>query len=166
MKKKIQNLQQNLRPDLKSKIWYARRVCPKIQNFHHPKGIALLLVVIFMFSLSVMAIAFSTMVEVGLKQTNINLLDLKFLYTAEAGIEKAIWYLHQGINPNTITEDFDGLTYQTTITVAEGNKYNLTAKVFKEKRGLEINVQVVKDLETNNLVLVAGTYNKKFIKKE
>lgn len=146
-----------------------KKIKPKNLQFSikkKQKGIALLLVVIFMFSLSVMAIAFSTMVNVGLRQTNINLLDLKFLYTAEAGIEKAIWYLRQGTNPNTITEDFDGLTYKTSIVVGEGNKYNISSKVYKENRGLEINVQIVKDLETNNIVFVAGTYNKKFIKKE
>lgn len=57
------------------------------------KGVALILTFIFMISLVIITGAYVFMVTYGIRNVNAQINNVNAIYLAEAGLNKAIWYL-------------------------------------------------------------------------
>lgn len=127
------------------------------------KGLALLIVVLFIFILSIMGITFLLMIEVDLQELSYQIENTQAFYLAEAGVEKAIWYLNRGERVNRI-EKLDSGEY---FIKAEQNTYTKITSIGKiNKTEVEITVDAQDDISTSekDYFLVKGTYKRRNIK--
>jgi len=121
----------------------------KIKNiFLNQKGMALLTTLIFVFILVTFAVALLTMTSNDTKLSTLQRDSTRAFYLAEAGIERAIWYL------NSSKENADGLDFMGPLTGGTSTEfYNV---VFS----YDIGPPEIKTLISTGKVIGGGEYNK------
>jgi Tfp pilus assembly protein PilX len=63
------------------------------ERVRNSRGVALILTLLFMLTLTVIVAAFLFMGSEGVKHARVQIEDAKTFYLAEAGLDRAIWYL-------------------------------------------------------------------------
>ncbi len=69
------------------------------------KGIALLTIIVFIFTLTIMGATFLSLINIDVVEFNHQYQNVQAKYVAESGIAKALWYLNSQISPTTSSED-------------------------------------------------------------
>lgn len=114
-----------------------------LEIFKKEKGIALLTVVLFLFTLSIMGITFLSLINIDLTEIDTQYNDTQAFYLAEAGIEKAIWYLNSGeLRESFIGEIKPYGSYEVKVNLVSPSGYQLTSTGRVEKKGDEAKVEV------------------------
>ena len=73
-------------------------------------GIALITIVILVFTLSIMGLTFVSMINVDYREFTSQYKDLQAFYLAEGGIEKTLWFINNNIPPPE-DETLEYITY-------------------------------------------------------
>lgn len=135
------------------------------------KGIALLTVVIFVFTLAVMGFAFLSLINIDVVEFNHQYQDVQAKYISESGISKAIWYLNKKI---TIPQEeevkitsLDDKSYKIgnySVKIITQGKTKIISSVGKVKKGeVEILIEAQDDPTTEEVEyhFKPGTWKRK-----
>lgn len=82
------------------------------------KGIALLTIIVFIFTLTIMGATFLSLINIDVVEFNYQYQNLQAKYVAESGVAKALWYLNSKISPTSTEED-------VVITSLNNNPYKI-----------------------------------------
>jgi hypothetical protein len=127
------------------------------------KGLALLIVVLFTFTLSIMGVTFLLMVDVDLGELSAQIRNIQAFYLAEGGIEKALWYLNRGEKVD-FRETLDTGEYLIKAENSPYTKIISLAKINETK--IELTVDAYDNLATpeKDYSLIPGTWKRRNIK--
>lgn len=140
---------------------------------NNKKGVALLTVVLFVFTLSLMGITFLAMINTDLREVDSQYQDQQAFYLAEAGVQKALWYLNRGEAPPTTSQllTIDNPpqevgSYTMTVSGVEPVNISSTGTVKTGSAKIEVSIQAQDNPETPfpDYSPLGGTWTQRYVR--